>query len=120
MIIDEHVHVVPEQAAEATKRYFEERTGYKLEFNFSIDDLLRVMGTTIDKAFINNIPAKADIVLKANDWVAQEVRKHPDKLVGIFAPHPDMPDMAYQAERYVKEFGFKGIKINPSLQCLVV
>ncbi len=116
MIVDMHIHVLPRASAEKTTRLFTERTGEILSYDYSITQLLERMGSVIDKGCINNGVLRGDLVPKANDWVAEQVERHPDRLVGFYAPHPDQEDHPGELERCFKELGFKGVKLNPSLQ----
>lgn len=115
MIIDVHCHVLPEAVAQKTEQLFRQRTGNKNLFDFSIHKLLEVMGSTVDKAFINNVVLRGDLVPRASNWVAEQVRQHPDRLVGMYSPHPDVAEHARELERAIKELGFKGVKLNSSL-----
>lgn len=116
MIIDMHVHVLPGVSAQRTTRLFTERTGEELIYDFSIVKLLERMGTVVDKACINNGVLRGELVPKASDWIAQQVQNHPDQLVGMYTPHPDQQDIAGELDRCVNTLGFKGVKLNPSLQ----
>lgn len=50
---------------------------------------------------------------KSNDELAQIIKGHPDRFVGMGAIAPQDPDRAAdELERCVKELGFRGIKIN--------
>ena len=115
MIVDMHVHVLPESSAQRTTRLFTDRTGEKLIYDFSINKLLERMGSAVDKTCINNGVLRGDLVPKASNWVAKQVQLNPDRLVGMYTPHPDMQDTAGELERSMKELGFKGVKLNPSL-----
>ena len=50
-----------------------------------------------------------------DDYIAQCVREHPDKLVGFGTLHPDSPDIAADID-YAVSLGLKGIKIHPDMQ----
>src|SRR3972149_4469836 len=115
MIVDMHVHVLPESSAQRTTRLFTDRTGEKLIYDFSINKLLERMGSAVDKTCINNGVLRGDLVPKASNWVAKQVQLNPDRLVGMYPPHPDMQDTAGELERSIKELGFKGVKLNPPL-----
>ena len=85
MIVDVHCHVLPKAVAEKTEVLFRERTGQRNLFDFSINKLLEVMGSTIDKACINNVVLRPELVPRASDWSAEQVREHPERLVGMYA-----------------------------------
>ena len=115
MIVDMHIHVIPEAVAKKTTALFTGRTGEKLIYDYSISQLLERMASVIDKGLINNGVLRGDLVPKASNWVAEQVQLHPDRLVGMYTPHPDMQDIAGELERGVHVLGFKGVKLNPSL-----
>lgn len=50
---------------------------------------------------------------KSNDRLSEAIKRHPDRYLGFAALAPQDPDgAAKELERTVKEFGFKGAKIN--------
>ena len=59
-------------------------------------------------------PKKAnDIAVKANDWLAQQVAKRPDRFQGLAALPMQDPDMAIrELQRCVKDLGFVGSLVN--------
>jgi len=59
-------------------------------------------------------PAKAhEIARKANDYLAEEVRKRPDRFQGLAAlPMQEPERAARELERCVKELGFRGALVN--------
>jgi gamma-resorcylate decarboxylase len=59
-------------------------------------------------------PAKAnDIAREANDYLAREVQKRPDRFQGLAALPMQDPDLAIrELERCVRELGFKGALVN--------
>src|SRR3984885_3351612 len=55
----------------------------------------------------------AEIARKANDYLAEQVRKRPDRFQGLAALAMQDPDgAARELERCVKEFGFRGALVN--------
>ena len=59
-------------------------------------------------------PAKAaDLARRANDWLAEEVRKRPDRFQALAAlPMQDAEMAIRELERSVRELGFKGALVN--------
>ena len=59
-------------------------------------------------------PKKAnDIAVKANDWLAEQVAKRPDRFQGLAALPMQDPDMAIrELQRCVKDLGFVGSLVN--------
>ncbi len=115
MVIDEHVHVTPDQLAAASAKAFADRNKWSWIYDGTIGTLLRLMDEAgIAKAIITNNVVNADFVPKANDFTAAKVKEHPDRLAGFIFIHPDYKDASGEVERCAKN-GFKAIKINGSL-----
>lgn len=59
-------------------------------------------------------PKKAnDIAVKANDWLAEQVAKRPDRFQGLAALPMQDPDMATrELQRCIKDLGFVGSLVN--------
>jgi predicted TIM-barrel fold metal-dependent hydrolase len=117
-IIDSWVNPLPDdQAAErwknsrllmnTTKRY----RSHMLEMR--IEHLLGFMEKyDIDKAVLTAMDSPYFQV--PNDWVAEQVKKYPDQLIGCGAVNPENGMKAiYELERAVKGLGMKGILILP-------
>ena len=77
------------------------------------DEMLRAMDMAgVDKACVNNIfHSRAS---KANDCMAEFVRAHPDRFIGILYVTPIYPEeIEVEMARAVDELGMRGIKIYP-------
>jgi len=63
------------------------------------------------------VPLVMSITQQVNDLIAQAVRLHPDRFVGLGAlpqsPMMSIEDCLEEVDRCVNELGFIGIKINP-------
>jgi predicted TIM-barrel fold metal-dependent hydrolase len=59
-------------------------------------------------------PARAnDVARKANDYLAREIQKRPDRFQGLAALPMQDPDMAIrELDRSVRDLGFKGVLVN--------
>ena len=56
------------------------------------------------------------LVKKTNDELAQVIRKHPDRFIGLAALAPQNPEgAAEELERTVKELGFRGAYLGTGL-----
>ncbi len=54
---------------------------------------------------------------KLNEMTKRYVQKHPDRLIGFAIINPnDIPSSLNELERCRAEFGFKGLKLHPSMQ----
>lgn len=117
-IIDSWVNPFPDdEAAEAwakSKPFRPMADKYKSKlFEMRIEHLLGYMETHhVDKAVLTGVDSEYWNI--SNDWVAQQVRKHPGKLIGCAAVNPENGMRAiYELERAVKELGLKGVLILP-------
>lgn len=116
MKMDMHCHVAPPQVAAKILELFTQRTGLPQPFDYSIDKLLnQVMKDRVAKSMIFNVVLRPDLVPKANNWVAEQVRAHPDRLIGAAALFPNVDEAPAELERCVKELGFQSVKLNGSL-----
>ena len=59
-------------------------------------------------------PARAnDVARKANDYLAREIQKRPDRFQGLAALPMQDPDLAIrELDRCVRDLGFKGVLVN--------
>ena len=59
-------------------------------------------------------PARAnDVARKANDYLAREVQKRPDRFQGLAALPMQDPDLAIrELDRCIRDLGFKGVLVN--------
>ena len=77
---------------------------------------IAMMLLSLNAPAVQAIPEKAraqDIARKANDYLAEEVRKRPDRFQGLAAlAMQDPEDAARELERCVKELGFRGALVN--------
>jgi predicted TIM-barrel fold metal-dependent hydrolase len=55
-------------------------------------------------------------VVVPNDYVADYVGQHPEKLIGFASVDPNHPHAPYELERAVKQLGLKGLKLAPIYQ----
>jgi len=117
-IIDSWVNPFPDnKAAEAWKNSEPFRlmsSKYKSRIlEMRIEHLLEYMETHhVDKAVLTGVDSKYWHI--SNDWVAQQVKKHPGELIGCAAVNPENGMKAiYELERAVKDLGLKGVLILP-------
>lgn len=99
MIIDGHVHI---------------GTGNFFHMQADADDLVRLadeMG--FDKLFVTELNALFYDMREGNDWLAREIAKHPDRLIGYLSvPTPRLGERAVQeVHRCYEKYGFRGLKI---------
>ena len=117
-IIDSWVNPFPDnEAAEAWKNSEPFRlmsSKYKSRIlEMRVEHLLEYMEThNVEKAVLTGVDSKYWHI--SNDWVAQQVKEHPGKLIGCAAVNPENGMKAiYELERAVKDLGLKGVLILP-------
>lgn len=106
LIFDAHCHIGTEHSG-----------SHPIEL--SVDELIRSMDrNSISKAVICPIGKGLVVqIAKANDEIANAVKKHPDRLVGFAGGNPWQEDEAVdELERAAKNLGLRGLKLNPDIQ----
>jgi predicted TIM-barrel fold metal-dependent hydrolase len=92
MIVDAHNHI-----------------GTRKGLTFLTDDLLKQMDQAeIDRAVVFSMTESIN-----NDYVAQAVDTHPDRLIGFVTINPWSNDAESELERYLNDFGMSGLKLHP-------
>lgn len=99
MIIDIHTHL-------GTSIF-----GYKQ----TSDDLLLLMDELgIDKSVVIPVKPIDYHFSPQNDYIAKEVKKHPDRFIGFCRVDPRLKDNALiELKRCIEELGFKGLFLHP-------
>ncbi len=84
----------------------------KLMDEYGIEMMLLSLNAPAVQAIAD--PKKAnEIAVKANDWLAEQVAKRPDRFQGLAALPMQDPDMAIrELQRSVKDLGFVGSLVN--------
>ena len=134
MKIDIYTHVVPSKYKNAFFKYSDKFATEKnimekritltnlIERNRILDryeDMVQVLSATLPPLEeIVNPEEAAELARIANDEMADWVAKYPKKYIAAIANLPlnDMDASMKEAERAVKELGFKGIQIYTSIQ----
>jgi predicted TIM-barrel fold metal-dependent hydrolase len=70
----------------------------------------------VDRAIVLGFRARHVGVLVPNDYVAQYVGQHPEKLIGFCSVDPGDDDAVEQLEHAVKRLGLRGLKLGPIYQ----
>jgi len=117
-IIDSWVNPFPDnKTAEAwknSKPFMRMASKYKSKMlEMRIEHLLEYMEKhNVDKAVLTAVDSAYWYI--SNDWVAEQVKEHSDRLIGCAAVNPENGMKAiYELERAVKELGLKGVLILP-------
>jgi predicted TIM-barrel fold metal-dependent hydrolase len=70
----------------------------------------------VDKAVVFGFSARHTGLVVPNDFVANYVRKHPDKLIGFVAIDPNEPGYLDELRRGIEDLKFRGVKLAPIYQ----
>ena len=112
MIIDFHTHVFPDKIAKRTLRALQDPPYVVPQIDGTISGILDSMQKAgIDKSVIlpvNTRPGQFDTITK----FAQHINDTYDNLISFGGIHPDDEDVEDKL-RYLKDNGFKGIKLHP-------
>lgn len=118
MVIDMHCHVYPEKiavrAAESIGAFYD----VKMCHPGSVPELIACMDQGgIDRALIHSVALSPARVGTINDFIAGQVREHPDRLTGFCTLHPDMTEneAADELERALG-LGLLGVKLHNDMQ----
>ena len=90
MIIDSHVHIFPDKIAEKAVAGIGKFYDLPMRHDGKLDTVFtegRKAG--IDKFVILSVATVPEQVASINNFLAENVRKHGDKLIGFCAMHPD-------------------------------
>lgn len=83
--------------------------GEKKGVKYTVEEMIENMNSNlIDKAVVFSFPEQIN-----NQYVAESVNKHPDRLIGFVTINPWHTNAEEEAQKYLKEYNFKGIKLHP-------
>ncbi len=123
--IDMHVHVYEDEVAQraiANIRAFRARAGILgVEIaedgspSYLQDEMARL---DIGRSVIQAVVPRPEIMEKVNAWTSEQVGSSGGRLMAFGGLHPMAPAEALAAEikRFRSEYGFKGVKLHPTLQ----
>lgn len=116
-IIDAHCHIYPEKiaqkATDSTDRFYGVSHA---PFHGTTEELIKQSDETgVKKMLVQSVATTEKQVSSINHFIADEVKKHPDKFIGFGTLHPNSDDL----ERDIKELislNLKGVKLHPDIQ----
>lgn len=71
---------------------------------------------SVDKAIVFGLRALDSGFKIPNDYVAEYVKRNPEKLIGFASVDPNHDDSLSEIKRCVKDLGLKGLKMGPIYQ----
>ena len=117
MLIDFHTHTFPDRIAPAALKELSERSGISPQTDGTVSGLLDAMaGDGVDISVVLPVATSPKQVEKINRRALEVNASSAETgLISFGAMHPDYAD--YKTElKWLKENGFKGIKLHPDYQ----
>jgi predicted TIM-barrel fold metal-dependent hydrolase len=118
MIVDVHTHVWERPAHLGDEFIADARmaagAAYK-DIAVDLDEHWRAM-EPVDRAIVLGFRARHVGVLVPNEYVADYVGRHPEKLIGFCSVDPHDADAVEQLDHAVKRLGLRGLKVGPIYQ----
>lgn len=115
-VINAHCHIYPEKIA--SKAVMGIRNFYDLDMslNGTIDGLINDGNKVgVVHYLIHSVATTPKQVKSINEFISDEVKKHPDLFTGFGTLHPDSDDIQGDFD-YLIELGLKGVKLHPDFQ----
>lgn len=118
MIVDVHTHVW-ERPAHLGEEFIRDAritagAAYK-DIAVDLDEHWKAM-EPVDRAIVLGFRARHVGVLVPNEYVADYVGRHPEKLIGFCSVDPQDGDAVEQLDHAVRNLGLRGLKVGPIYQ----
>lgn len=114
--IDIHTHLHPDWLARAIRRWFAERSNWKLEYPTDPEWVAAFLGERAVERFVFfSYAHKRGIARGINAWLHDTARRLPAG-IALGTLHPDDSDMLETAEQALEEYGFPGFKFHINVQ----
>ena len=114
--IDCHCHIYPEKIASravgGTDAFYE---SVSVGTGILEDMLARADRAGIDRALVQSVATTPHQVASINRFIAAEVAKHPDRLIGFGTLHPASEDIERDLDALIS-LGLRGVKLHPDIQ----
>jgi len=86
--------------------------------SITVDQLIKLLNqNNVERAIVFPNPNVGDKYPKMNDYIAQSVAKHPDRLVGFGRVDPRRDDATKELDRIKNKLGLTGLKLHPFVEC---
>lgn len=114
--IDCHCHIYPEKIASKAVAGTDHFYGTVAAGTGLVEDMLKRADLVgIDKALVQSVATTPHQVASINRFIASEVEKFPDRLIGFGTLHPASEDIAGDLEELIS-LGLRGVKLHPDIQ----
>lgn len=116
MIIDSHAHIFPDKIAARAADGISSFYNMRVRFDGTVGSLLEINREAgVDRTIVQSVATVQEQVHNINNFVSEQVKLHPQELIGFGALHPDFPGIEAETERIIS-LGLKGIKLHPDFQ----
>ncbi len=117
--IDIHTHLHPEWLTRAIRRWFAERSNWKLGYPTEPEWVARFLAEhDVERFVFFSYAHRAGIARELNAWLHATAAQLPAG-IPLGTVHPDDADMCEVAEQALQEFGFLGFKFHINVQRFV-
>ena len=114
--IDAHCHIYPEKIAAKAVGGTDAFYGVTSHGSGIVEDMLREgIDAGIDLFLVQSVATTPKQVKSINEFIASEVAKHPDRLIGLGTLHPESEDIRGDLA-HLMELGLHGVKLHPDIQ----
>ena len=118
--IDAHCHIYPEKIAAKAVAGTDNFYGVESHCEGTVADLIEKGSEAgIDRFIVQSVATTPKQVASINNFIADEVSKNPEKLVGLGTLHPESEDIAADIE-HLASLGLKGVKLHPDIQAFKI
>jgi len=115
-VIDAHCHIYPEKIAAKAVNGTDNFYGENSVGKGTVSELFqREESAGVDKFIVQSVATTPHQVASINNFIACEVGKNPQKLIGLGTLHPESEDIKADVE-HLLSLGLKGVKLHPDIQ----
>lgn len=119
-VTDAHCHIYPEKIASRAVAGTDNFYGGVSACDGTVEGLLKEgREAGIDRFLVQSVATTPKQVKRINEFIAAEVQKRPDILVGFGTLHPDSDDLDGDIE-HLMGLGLKGVKLHPDIQAFKI
>jgi predicted TIM-barrel fold metal-dependent hydrolase len=121
MIVDVHTRVWrrehwPDELTREVQRARTSPAGFSSVVREVTEEAYRQALESADRAIVFGLRARHVGLLVPNDFVADFVRRFPEKLIGFASVDPNEPAYLDELHRAVEDLGLRGVKLGPVYQ----
>lgn len=115
-IIDAHAHIFPVKIAEKASENIGKFYDLAMNYDGTLETLMKEGDECgVTKYIVQSVATTAEQVTHINDFIANTVAEHSDRLIGFASLNPLMESFDEEIDRVIS-LGLKGIKLHPDFQ----